>query len=152
LSSGQNLPFKAGYFDKILLIDVLEHMEDNLKAKVLKECFRVLRTEGSLLINTPNLNYLTQGLRFKRIIRKLTLRNPLKLDIPLTPNSSIKDDHVDLTTTALLKKMLYNSGFKDVEFLLKTDNIYGILLMPLYLCSLNMKESLCQSITLKCIK
>ncbi len=49
------LPFKDSYFDKIILTEVLEHVEDDLK--VLKEIYRVLKKGGLLIITVPNYNF-----------------------------------------------------------------------------------------------
>lgn len=47
-----NIPFQDNFFDLAICIDVLEHIQDDLKA--LKELFRVLKPEGSLFLHTPN--------------------------------------------------------------------------------------------------
>ena len=47
----RSLPFKAGGFDAVLCLEVLEHVRD--PASVLKEFFRTLRSGGKLLVSTP---------------------------------------------------------------------------------------------------
>lgn len=47
-----DIPFPANYFNVAICIDVLEHVQDDVKA--LKELFRVLKPEGSLFLHTPN--------------------------------------------------------------------------------------------------
>lgn len=47
----QNLPVSNGSVDSVLLLDVLEHLQDPDQA--LKEIFRVLKTEGTLIIQVP---------------------------------------------------------------------------------------------------
>lgn len=45
------LPFKSDTFDLVLALDVIEHLEDDTEA--LKECHRILRTEGHLIVTAP---------------------------------------------------------------------------------------------------
>ncbi len=50
-----DLPFKDNYFDKIILSEVLEHLENENSG--LKEIYRVLKKNGRLIITVPNHNY-----------------------------------------------------------------------------------------------
>lgn len=58
LASATCLPFRSKCFDRVVMMDVLEHVNDIVT--VLKECRRVLTRDGQLLIITPN----TAGLGF----------------------------------------------------------------------------------------
>jgi SAM-dependent methyltransferase len=49
--SAYELPFRDGCFDVVLMADVIEHLEDATGA--VRECSRVLRTGGRLLVTTP---------------------------------------------------------------------------------------------------
>jgi SAM-dependent methyltransferase len=46
-----SLPFKSDTFDLVLALDVIEHLEDDTEA--LKECHRILRSEGHLVVTVP---------------------------------------------------------------------------------------------------
>jgi SAM-dependent methyltransferase len=46
-----SLPFKAGSFDLVMLLDVIEHVEDDVHA--LAECRRILRAGGLLILTVP---------------------------------------------------------------------------------------------------
>ncbi len=48
-----NLPFKEKSFNKIICSEVIEHIEDDLA--LIEEAYRVLKTNGILVITTPNL-------------------------------------------------------------------------------------------------
>lgn len=48
-------PFKRNYFDAATCLDVLEHLID--PRKTIKEIHRVLKTNGILIISTPNMRY-----------------------------------------------------------------------------------------------
>jgi methionine biosynthesis protein MetW len=54
----RGLPFKAGHFDAVVSLDVLEHVFDPLA--FLTELRRVLRPGGRLVVSTPNVRYLRQ--------------------------------------------------------------------------------------------
>ena len=51
LSSGDELPFDAGAFDVVTLLDVIEHVPED--ATILAEARRVLRPGGVLLVTVP---------------------------------------------------------------------------------------------------
>ena len=47
-------PYKNNFFDLIIAGDVIEHIYDT--EKFISECNRILKTNGQLIISTPNLN------------------------------------------------------------------------------------------------
>jgi ubiquinone/menaquinone biosynthesis C-methylase UbiE len=53
--AGENLPFSSEKFDVVTMIEVLEHT--NSDRQVLKECFRVLKAGGLLVLFVPNKLY-----------------------------------------------------------------------------------------------
>ena len=74
--TGVSVPCDAVSMDKVLLIDVLEHMNDNEKREALRDVFRVLKHDGILLINTPKLHYLLLAVKVKKIIRSMVFGDP----------------------------------------------------------------------------
>jgi len=62
LADAENIPFKDKTFDKIAVIEILEHISNT--SKTLKEIFRVLKDNGSLCISIPT--YFTEQI-FGRI-------------------------------------------------------------------------------------
>ncbi len=52
IASVSHLPFRDESFDRLVMFDVLEHVRDVVLA--IKECKRVLRPYGRILILTPN--------------------------------------------------------------------------------------------------
>jgi len=53
LVRGDRLPFEDGAFDRVVVVDMLEHVED--EAAFARELARVTRPGGILVVNTPHL-------------------------------------------------------------------------------------------------
>jgi predicted SAM-dependent methyltransferase len=53
----KRLPFKTGYFDRILASDIIEHFPISETELVLSEWARVLKVNGNIKIRTPNLKW-----------------------------------------------------------------------------------------------
>jgi len=53
-ASGTHLPFRNDVFDAITLIDVIEHLDKFDTHNCLSELHRVLKTNGRILVRTPN--------------------------------------------------------------------------------------------------
>ena len=52
LAAAEQLPYPDGYFDAVLLLDVLGHVAR--ETRVVDEVYRVLRTGGTLVISVPH--------------------------------------------------------------------------------------------------
>lgn len=57
------MPYEAGRFDAVLLLDVFEHIHYSDQPKALREIARVLKLRGGLLISVPNLAHLNSRWR-----------------------------------------------------------------------------------------
>jgi len=64
VSSGE-LPYSNEAFDCVVIIDMLEHLEDD--AGFIKECHRVLKPSGKLIVNVPHLKRFS----FVRLLRRV---------------------------------------------------------------------------------
>lgn len=53
-SSLESLPFNDAEFDCIVILEVIEHVDENIQKKFLKEAKRILKSNGTLVISTPN--------------------------------------------------------------------------------------------------
>ena len=49
---GGKLPYEDGKFDAVVIVDMLEHLQDDLS--FIEECHRVLKQSGYLVVNVPN--------------------------------------------------------------------------------------------------
>jgi SAM-dependent methyltransferase len=58
----QSLPFDDGQFDLVYSIEVMEHL--HRPYDTLRECFRVLKPGGWLIVSTPNILHLQSRFRF----------------------------------------------------------------------------------------
>jgi SAM-dependent methyltransferase len=56
VAAAEDLPFEDGFFDLVLLHEVLEHVEDDVKS--VAEAWRVTRPEGHVVVFVPNRLYL----------------------------------------------------------------------------------------------
>jgi SAM-dependent methyltransferase len=56
------LPFRAGIFDAVNLVEVIEHIEN--QPQLIREIARVLKANGVLLISTPNVLNVMSRVRF----------------------------------------------------------------------------------------
>lgn len=50
----KTLPFADHYFDKVLFLEVIEHVPSGLEYKALQEIHRVLKPGGTIVLSTPN--------------------------------------------------------------------------------------------------
>ena len=71
ISSATHLPFKNATFDKIAMLEIIEHLDGN-ELKALKEARRVLKKGGLLILSTPHKGKFSLYLFF--LLLKIILR------------------------------------------------------------------------------
>lgn len=95
---GKTIPFSEGTFDVVMMFDVIEHIP-NIEKFLREEIYRVLKEKGAFIFQTPN--------------------KPLNIFWVYLDNKSFKvkwwEEHCSLQTYSSLKKLLKNSGFKDIK-------------------------------------
>ncbi len=88
LGDANKLSFKENSFDYILCLDVIEHIEDDVK--VMKEIHKILKPNGKFIITVP------------------------ALQILYGPHDFL-NKHYRRYSKSLLKERLFNAGFKSVQ-------------------------------------
>lgn len=104
-ADGCKLPFRPESFDGVLLAEVIEHVPDTFD--MLKECSRVLKDNGYLILTTPNKD------RIASYIRKLTGK---EYKLPYQVHEGPGGWHVREYAKKELENDLNNSGFKVISW------------------------------------
>lgn len=99
----ESFPFEDGQFDIVIFSEVIEHIHSSPK-KALREIWRVLATNGVLILTTPNLAILKNRLR-------LLFGRSNHVALSHWFNSEPFFDHVREYTLDEVKKMLVWAGF-----------------------------------------
>ncbi len=98
------LPFPDNYFDGVILSEILEHIEDDVRG--LKEVWRVLKPGGVVAITVPNANY-----PFWWDPINKTLETVFKTHIQHGLLAGIWANHVRLYTLPMLREAVTQAGF-----------------------------------------
>lgn len=101
----QNLPYENEVFDYILSSNGIEHLEDQYN--FVRECYRILKPHGKLLITTPNI------LNLKARVANFLLGLPTFHD---RPQNEVDDyeggGHINNVSYFDLRINLHRNGFK----------------------------------------
>jgi ubiquinone/menaquinone biosynthesis C-methylase UbiE len=131
-----HLQFSDNTFDYVFSGDVFEHITEEKKDETLKEIFRVLKPGGTVVIKTPNKNYLKMSLLFRRLIVAFHFKNPFKMHIEHTKNNPTTE-HLGLTTHSKLKKLFLKNMFHYPEIIYQPLHRNGF---PSFLSNLFVKN------------
>lgn len=107
--SGNNLPFKSGYFSTVFSNSVLEHI--NFLAPVFSEVKRTLNDDGIFIITVPNDNF-TKNLSVGRFLNWLGFKNWAK-SYQHNFNKISRHYHPDSVTK--WEKRLRSGGFEIIK-------------------------------------
>ncbi|MBI4489905.1 MAG: methyltransferase domain-containing protein [Deltaproteobacteria bacterium] len=152
-ASAANLPFRDGYFDKIIFADVIEHVADDGMA--LAEITRVCREGASIVVTTPEIEAPFTETRMKTLLHSESdellknIRDGYSLDklSTLMRSRGIEVQEVVYTNFYLAELMLgltkvcyylKNRSYKTQADLVRTArsplfNIYKRLVFPVFL-------------------
>ena len=89
------MPFEDAIFDKVMAIDMIEHITDDTFRSFCYEASRVLKVGGKFYIYTPN------------------LLHPFELARPFRP--VLRKEHIGVRTRAKICRYLKNAGFEIVR-------------------------------------
>jgi ubiquinone/menaquinone biosynthesis C-methylase UbiE len=124
----QAMPYEDGYFDAVLLNEVLEHIPDQHKG--LSEINRILRPGGILLIFSPNRYYPfeTHGVYLKRGMKRVPHYMPFIPWIPLPLGQKVFSYPARNYWPGELSGLLQQQGFRILhrDYIWQTfENISG---------------------------
>lgn len=114
-----HLPFKDGSFDRIFMLDIVEHLTPNELEVALFEVHRILNPTGYLIIHTmPSLWYYRYGYPIFRFMENLRGKK-----LPVNPRDRCDYSHLHVNEQSLssLGKTLKNSDFKARVWLQSTQ-------------------------------
>jgi len=121
-ANARHLPFADGQFDRVLMFDVVEHLQPWELEVTLHESRRVLKPGGKIVIHTaPNRWYDAYAYPLVRTLRTMMgqgkhyPRNPRALNVAV--NTEV---HVNEQDMLRLRRHLRRAGFKDVHIWLDT--------------------------------
>lgn len=101
------LPWADGFFDAVVCIDGIEHLERPFD--FIRECGRVLGEKGMLIISTPNISALRSRWRF------LLTGHHNKCKTPLDETAPTPLHHVSMLSFPDMRYMLHSNGFSIKE-------------------------------------
>jgi 2-polyprenyl-3-methyl-5-hydroxy-6-metoxy-1,4-benzoquinol methylase len=67
---GRNVPFTDSTFDSIIISDVVEHVDDQILDCLIKECYRLLKPDGYVVIHTSPTKNIIQ---LTKMLKKLSM-------------------------------------------------------------------------------
>lgn len=100
----EKFPFKNESFDLIVAGEIIEHIYHT--ENFLKECHRVLKKDGEIIITTPNINYWVYRI-------KMLFGKTLPFAIESGEDTEANPGHIRYYTVESLKKTTEKFGFKN---------------------------------------
>jgi ubiquinone/menaquinone biosynthesis C-methylase UbiE len=117
VANARRLPFSSQLFDRVLMLDIVEHLHPWELAVVCGEVARVLKPDGKFIIHTaPNLWYYRFGYPIFRLFERLR-----GVHLPQNPRQRFAYHelmHVNEQSPLSLRQMLHKHGFKTRVYLL----------------------------------
>ncbi|MCY4063697.1 MAG: methyltransferase domain-containing protein [Chloroflexi bacterium] len=98
------MPYPPDCFDAVILSEVLEHIEDDVRG--LKEAFRVLKPDGVLAVTVPNANYPFFWDPINKVLESL-----FNLRIKRGPLAGLWANHLRLYSASQLRGAVEKAGF-----------------------------------------
>ncbi len=113
MADAKRLPFTSASFDRVLMFDLVEHLQPWELAQALAEARRVLRRDGRLIIHTaPNAWYDRFAYPLVRLVRILMGQGACYPRDPRAIISANLDVHVNEQSLLSLWRVLRRAGFR----------------------------------------
>jgi SAM-dependent methyltransferase len=122
-----NLPYADASFERAMCLDVLEHLAFDEQPRALTELFRVLASNGELLVSVPNLAHLQSRLHFLLQGRLIRTASELK-----HPGDRPVDEYLRLASTAGFVLVGRRGIFPTVPIITRFIRQHPRELMPLH--------------------
>jgi ubiquinone/menaquinone biosynthesis C-methylase UbiE len=121
-ADAKRLPFAEHSFDRVLMLDIVEHLYPWELNLAFREARRVLKPGGFLLVHTmPNLWYYSYGYPVYRLVSRLARRN-----LPRDPRQRwryVQHVHVNEQDVIRLRRALCDAGFQARVWLQHIDSL-----------------------------
>lgn len=112
----QPLPYKDSFFDAIVCIDGIEHIERPFD--FIRECYRVLKNGGILIVSTPNIHSLRSRWRW------FLTGHHNKCKTPLDEGNVSSLHHINMMSYTEMRYLLHTNGLSIEK--VKTNRIKAI--------------------------
>jgi ubiquinone/menaquinone biosynthesis C-methylase UbiE len=118
-ADAKHLPFPGDYFDRVLMLDVVEHLYPWELHKALLDVRRVLKPDGMLVVHTaPNRWYDRYAYPVVRTVRRLMGQGRLYPRDPRAFGVAVNQDvHVNEQDMLSLRRTLQKAGFRSKVWL-----------------------------------
>lgn len=113
-SSKEHASKYKNHYNKIFLMDVTEHLDDETMVGVINDCYKMLKNNGQIIIHTPNGLYFLELLKHYGIIKQTT-------------------GHIAIRAFSQYKELIKKSRFSTIS--VRYINHYINLLKPLHMLS-----------------
>ncbi|MBL7074883.1 class I SAM-dependent methyltransferase [candidate division KSB1 bacterium] len=101
--------FRDNTFSIVIAADFFEHLNDGDKLLSAIEIRRILKKNGTLILNTDNLWRYRISLFLRRFLALIKLQNPFE------QNFHFQDTHIGVTDPKSMRKILNKTGFKKCQ-------------------------------------
>lgn len=129
--ANRTLPFRAAAFDYVLSREGIEHLEDQLS--FLRECRRVLKAGGTIVVTTPNIMHLSARLSLLLTSQRNLRRGLINEEQALRAQvgAHVYHGHVFLLDYFRLRYMMRVAGFDRLSVFTDRYSPTAIALAPL---------------------